>query len=198
MIDLSILVLTIESRAHYLRRLLDVLEPQLNDRVELKVLCDDGEESIGEKRNRAVAQAAGRWICFIDDDDWIVPDYVASIQRSLTTDPDCVGFNVQVNEDGRYDCMSYISCRNPGYTTERSGGVKRYIRTPNHLCPIRAEFVRATPFAEINFGEDTDYASRIKKLLKSEAYIDRTLYVYDHRSAPQRAGERTNKDRKKQ
>lgn len=197
MIDLTILVCTIDTRAHFLRRLLDALEPQLNDRVELKIACDNGEIPIGRKRNQLVGDAKGKWICFIDDDDWVPPYYVSSIQRALATDPDCVGFRCQRHVDGRFDAEAYITMRNPGYSTEMIGREKRYIRTPNHLCPIRAKFVRSTPFPEINYGEDTDYANRIKRLLKSEAYIDRTLYVYDYRSEPLRTGELTNKDRKR-
>lgn len=197
MIDLSILVCSIDTRKHYLRRLLDVLEPQLNDRVELKIACDDGDVPIGKKRNDLVKEARGRWICAVDDDDYVVPDYVKSIQCALDLDPDVVGFNTQVNIDGRFDCMAYITMRNPGYTTERVGRAKQHIRTPNHLCPIRSKFVKATRFPEINHGEDTEFAMRVRKLLTSEVYIDRTLYVYDYRTESHRVGEKTHAKLKK-
>jgi hypothetical protein len=73
----SILIPTIETRAHFLERLLSVLTPQVVDGVEILIEKDDGESKIGAKRNRLIGRATGDYVCGIDDDDLVTSDYVA-------------------------------------------------------------------------------------------------------------------------
>ena len=44
---------------------------------------------VSAARNRALDMARGRWICFLDSDDWLQPDYLESIQ-GLTGEADAV------------------------------------------------------------------------------------------------------------
>ena len=57
-----------------------------------------------------------------------------------------------------------------------------YERYPNHLNVIKREIAVQFKFPEINFGEDTDWATQINKsgLLKKETYIDQVLYYYNY------------------
>jgi len=49
------------------------------------------------------------------------------------------------------------------------------------MC-VKRELALQVPFKEINFGEDADYAKRLKPLLKSEHSIHKVLYHYDYNS----------------
>jgi len=75
---LSILILTIQARNKKLKRLEDILRPQLTEEVELIIKENlahaDGGPIIGANRNEALSDAIGDYVCFVDDDD-IVPDY---------------------------------------------------------------------------------------------------------------------------
>jgi hypothetical protein len=93
--------------------------------------------------------------------------------------------------DGRPDRPSIHSLRYVGWANGqewRHGHV--YERTPNHLNPTKAEIVRRVPYAGINFGEDRDYAERLRPMLKTEVFIDAPLYVYEFRT--QRGQEKTH------
>ena len=73
---LSILICSLASRADKLQRLMNVLQPQINDSVELLVKTDNGEMPIGKKRNLLLEEASGAYIAFVDDDDLVSEDYV--------------------------------------------------------------------------------------------------------------------------
>ena len=55
----------------------------------------------GEVRNDAIAVADTEWVAFVDDDDYLSPDYVRSFREELTTTPDaeCVIFRM-INQKG--------------------------------------------------------------------------------------------------
>lgn len=189
---LSICIVSLESRADYLKRLMLKLGPQVTDEVELLLLTDRAHESIGEKRQRLLVQAVGDYVVSVDDDDLVADDYVAAILAATATDPDCVTFNVARLIDGKrigYEIRSIVNDDN--YDT--FGEVMP--RRPNHLCPIRRELALQVGFKRMNRGEDWEYAKGIYPLLKSEVRINRELYTYLFRS--QRVGEFTNEMRVK-
>jgi len=43
-------------------------------------------------RNTGAAEAAGEWITFLDDDDEMLPDFLAAMRKALTAAPSSVGF----------------------------------------------------------------------------------------------------------
>lgn len=192
----SILICTIESRAAFLERLLARLTPQLVDGVEIVIGHDDGDVSIGAKRNVMIAEARGEYVAFVDDDDLVSEDYVSSILTAIECKPNTVGFVLQRYVDGRKDKASLHTLRYTGWANGnewRYGSV--YERTPNHLNPTRADIVRRFPYAGINFGEDRDYSLRIREALVSEVFIDKPLYIYEFRS--RRTNEVTHLSRQK-
>ena len=66
---LSILICTIQSRAEYLKELLDELNHQIQfSNVQVLWLGDNKSMSVGTKRNALLSIAEGEWVCFIDDD----------------------------------------------------------------------------------------------------------------------------------
>lgn len=87
-----------------IKELMSVLEPQLNDNVEVIIVDDGCNEKELEKfnatvihlpfnsggasvpRNVGLDNAKGDYIAFIDSDDMISPDYVKTILKHLKTD----------------------------------------------------------------------------------------------------------------
>lgn len=183
--ELSILICSLHSREASLTSLMRTLDSQARNEVEVLVETDGGERSIGEKRNTLLGRAQGRYVCFIDDDDRVAEDYVTSILAAISDSPDCVGFLVSVTENGNPRGRAIHSLRFERYgqrpieKRSRFGScLMEYERTPNHLNPVRRELALQVRFPKQNWREDTDYAERLRPLLKTEVFIDKVLYHY--------------------
>ncbi len=189
---LSILICSLNSRANLLARITGQLNPQiendnLQSEVEVLISSDDGQKSIGQKRNELVKQASGKWICFVDDDDYVCDSYVRLIMKALRDgDPDCVGLTGEIMWKGTWRKFIH-SLR---YTKYENLPGPVFVRPPNHLNPVKAEIVRRVKFPEINRGEDTRYAMTLCKagLIKTEKFIKEVLYFYEPSAKSDREG----------
>jgi len=182
---LSILVPSLNRRKHYLARLMSILDPQMTDQVEILTNIDDGEKSIGTKRNELLVQATGDYIAFVDDDDIVEPYYVEEILKAIETNPDVVGIHLLHVEDGVLRGLTYHSLEYTHWWDEVDQAqphLRNYYRNPNHLNPVKREFALAVGFPEINFGEDKNYSYSILKHLQTEVYIEKPIYHYLVRS----------------
>ena len=178
---LSILICTLETR----KTLFDVLLAELKKQskgyeVEILSDCDNGEQTIGEKRNKLLQKAKGDYVCFIDDDDWVDSEYITKIVEALESEPDCVKLIGVMNTNGLNTVRFEHSIVHGVYST--FGGV--YQRPPNHLNPIRREIAQKFDFPESDFGEDTDWALQIRDsgLLQREEPTYKVLYHYRFKS----------------
>lgn len=181
----SILIPSLNRRKKYLDRLMEILNPQLTDDVEVLINIDDGEKSIGTKRNELLDKATGDYIAFVDDDDVVEPYYVSEILKAIESYPDVIGIHLLHVEDGVLRGLTYHSLKYTHWWHERNQEnppLMNYYRNPNHLNPVRREYALATRFPEINFAEDKDYSYRMLKYLNTEVYIEKPIYHYLVRS----------------
>jgi len=182
--QLSILVLTVHTRFHtYYPRIMSELyeqwcnlEPALKSEVEIISLSDTKSMTVGEKRNRLVDMASGKYVAFVDDDDRLDPDYVKSLVIASYVDLDVITFRVSVsiNSGPVKVCVYSKDFRKDHNTTGE------YRRLPNHLMATRKTLVQQVRFQHTNFGEDSDYSRRLKPLLKTEFAIPKVLYHYEY------------------
>ena len=178
---LSICVCSIFSRSAYLAKLMSVLSPQFCGRMEFLLSTDNGQASIGEKRQRLLEQARGEFIVFIDDDDLVPADYVSKILTAILRNPstDAITYKAKCFCNGVYEADCYYSIKTQGNSgVKYLDGVKTYERFPYHVTPIRRELALQVGFQPKDFMEDTDFALRLKPLIKSEEFIDEFLYTY--------------------
>jgi hypothetical protein len=181
--DVSVLICSLEERKDSLTSLLKAIDNSKNRsslRVEVLTLVDDYEMSVGEKRQKLIKQAQGKYCCFIDDDDRIAPDYFQEIEKALqqTPDADCLSLVGLFSRNGKPIKKFYHTIEYTEYSEDKQG----FYRPPNHLNVILTRHARRVGFQYKNHGEDTDFAVRMArlKLLKKEGKIDKPLYFYNY------------------
>ncbi len=179
----SILIPTLIERRAAFERLVEKLARQIDDdglqgEVEILDYPDNGEHTLGSKRNELVRRARGEFVAFVDDDDDVSDNYVVSICRALRDDPtvDCLGITGIVYFRGAHPHRFVYSLRYEHYFSR--GGV--YYRPPYILNPIRREIAQQFAFEPVNFNEDIDWAMRLARAraLRRETMIDSSIYFY--------------------
>ena len=141
--------------------------------VEIITESDNGETSVGKKRNNVLDKANGEYVCFIDDDDIITDIYISETLRALESRPDVVEL---VGFLPKYD-LPFIHNLNCGGHFRKDG---TQFRTPNHLNTIKKEIAKQVRYPEISHGEDQDYSHRLWNtgLMKTESLIGKRMYIY--------------------
>ena len=176
--DLSILILTLPTRIDSYATLIKTLNQQviqnnLMSRVQILSLCDTKEISVGEKRNILLNKSCGKYVCFIDDDDLIAPDYIIKLMNAINSNADVITFCGEYIQNTIITPFSISIVHRGNYNHPNI-----FYRLPNHLCPVKREIALNCMFTDKNFGEDSDYAERINKHIKNEFHIQDKLYFY--------------------
>jgi len=171
---LSIHVAHLPERVEKLRALLYVLKPQAEAWGNIEILMNSaprGAITTGRKRNLMMAESKGDYSCAIDDDDMVSTQYITLILNAVKPRPDCVGIVGRVNDwTFRHSITVTNWCRDKHKHI--------YFRPPNHLNPIKTELCRQCPFPDITVGEDRAFSDTVKKLTKTEAFIEEPIYFY--------------------
>ena len=176
---LSILICTLTARASLLAELMAVLQPQcVGQPVEVLTDEDNGEISIGTKRQHLLMRAQGEFVAYVDDDDLVSPTYVRDILEALARTP------------GATNCSLIGHLVQPGQQTlefkhstlyiEWATINGLYVRPPNHLNAVRRDLALQAGFTDVSWGEDKDYSMRLVNLqcLTVEAEVSNVLYIY--------------------
>ncbi|GMA26182.1 hypothetical protein GCM10025864_39410 [Luteimicrobium album] len=146
------------------------------ERVEILMLTDTKTMTIGAKRNRMVAMARGEYVAFVDDDDRLESDYLASLLAGIdASGADVVTFKLSVSLDGAAPKV----CRYSRTFAAEKDTASEYQRWPNHIMCVKRSIALRTPFQPQRYGEDTRYAEDLLPLLHTEHAIDKVLYHYD-------------------
>lgn len=173
---LSLLIPTMpHRRAMFDRLMFEVRSQVMKAGVDIEILADNGDGSIGVKRQRMIEKAQGDYVAFIDDDDEIMPEYVESILKALETTPDVVGFTGVITTNGRNRQRFRIS-KHYEYITK--GNV--HYRYNNHLCPVKRELALQVGYKDMTNQEDYDYATRLRPFIQTEFFIEKLLYHYKY------------------
>lgn len=161
-----------------MNRLLQVLLPQVDENIVEVLFNSDRGITIGEKRNRMMAQATGKYVAFIDDDDLVSNDYITRLMPGLDADVDCCGLTGLYKPDNGRE---QIFIHSIAYTEffERD---KVLYRCPNHLNAVKREHALKCPFPHWDRSEDSHFAFMLRDsgLLKTEHMIDKTIYIYEY------------------
>lgn len=179
---LSILICTLPERSESLARLMAMLDQQSEGKA-VEILTDAAPKhaaSVGAKRQSLLERATGKYVCYIDDDDTVAPDYIDTLIEAASHDPDCIGFKLMCYFKGG-PVTAVHSIR---YTWAENVDGYRYVRSPHHLTPVKREIALTVGFKDKRSGEDHDYSRGLVGKLNSEVFIDRHLYNYLYTEQP--------------
>lgn len=176
----SILIATIGQREERFLKLLDVLTPQIkryDGEIEVLAYWNNGEHPLWKIREELVLEAKGQYISFIDDDD-LVPDYYCDeVMTALESKPDYIGWRMQVWHNGDKLKPTFHSLRYDRWSEDENG----FYRNVSHLNPIKRNAALKETFeVERGIAEDQPWVKRVAPHLKTEVYIDREMYWYNH------------------
>lgn len=178
-LKLSILIPSVVDRPQLLKRLLERLEPQLNDQVEVVVFWNNYERQLGQLRQELLEDAKGEYICFIDDDDLVSEDYVSSILPKLDG-VDYIGFMVDFYSNGALvgkPVIHSLSCS--GWYDDATGFYRRVV----HTNPVKKDLALLyANYADSDYKnsqpEDVMYARNMDRHVRTENFIPKPLHIY--------------------
>jgi glycosyltransferase involved in cell wall biosynthesis len=187
MIELSILICSTHTRWRTFGRAIqeqvweqyDALPADDQRRVEILMLTDNKQMTVGDKRNTLVGAAQGRYVAFVDDDDRIEADYLAALLAATGSGADVITFWAAVTINGGPVKLCHYGLE---FDRDRNTAL-RYERLPNHICAVLREVALRLRFPSTSYGEDAVYARALKAFLLSEQHIPRVLYHYDYSDA---------------
>jgi glycosyltransferase involved in cell wall biosynthesis len=179
--DFSILIPTLNSRRSLFQQVYSEIKRQISEitmaRIEVLYESDNGELTLGAKRNLLVSRAQGKYHCFIDDDDVVSPTFLKSFLPMLEDDYDCSSYVGAYYKKGEFKKLFYHSLD----IREWSETDDCYLRCPSPLNMIRTDIVRQVQYKDIRNTEDYEFSMRLldSGLLKKEYKIPYTaIYHY--------------------
>jgi glycosyltransferase involved in cell wall biosynthesis len=172
---LSILIRSLESRRDKLTNLLNHLYLQATDEVEILFEVDNKEITSGAKANKLLSRATGKYVVFIDDDDWVADYYISEMLKACDSDADCFAINGFYSINGGSEIKWRLSKDNQDRDVYENGELI-YLRHTNHITAVKREIALVHGFPDISNAEDKWYSERLK--LETEYKIDIPMYWY--------------------
>lgn len=187
-LQLSIVMITIPERASVFNKLhrklshqiryCHEIHPTLGDVEIVKVVTPrvkDGGPSIGAKRQMGLDDSKGAYVCWLDDDDDVSPDYVEVLLRLAYQNKDVLTFS-NLSRFNDFWCVVRMSL-----STVKDEQVKPGIvnRRPYHVCGWRRELAKRVSFEDLNKDEDTGYISKLIPYCTTEAHSENIIHEYN-------------------
>lgn len=153
------------------------IERFMGEKVEIIVVEDNKQITTGEKRNLLLSLAKGRYISFVDCDDWVSQNYVDLILKAITSNVDTIGISGWITTNGADEIGWELSKDFEDRTISRNNHTF-YERRTNHLSPVKKELALMAKFPNKSNAEDRDYSAALNKFLKTEVKIPDLIYHY--------------------
>lgn len=163
--------------------------------IEILMLCDNRKRTIGAKREALKNISNGKYIMFVDDDDFLisVSEIYEAIQGQYDdiVDSDVISFKAECrNSDG----STYIVDMALGNEVEHNTEDGRYIdckRPPFHMCAWHERFKQYS-FADVNYSEDWEFVRQCNENAQIETHLDKVLFRYNFDSTVSEASTESN------
>lgn len=186
---LNILIPSIPERSKRLNLLVAKLQEQIDycnkyhkDLGDVHLIVDnskrflDGGLSIGEKRDSLLNRSFSDYICFLDDDDNVAPNYVETLLRLCNEGKDVCTFKSLFMCDGYWTIID-MGLNNNNQQATPDSEVKRNVW---HVCPIKRDIAINHSFSALNHNEDWTWMENVLKDIKTEAKSNKIIHNYNH------------------
>lgn len=182
----SLCIPHLASRKAKLSLLLDHLLPQVEavcPQVEVLAMYNNGERGLGPVKQDLLLASAGEYFSFVDDDDWVEPDYVDVILGAMSSEADYISFDHRYYVNGvQYPKPVRTGLELGGWASSQEDSERDFLgRDVTQINPVRMEIAKQADFTAPSEGlEDWSYVKVVRPLLHTQARIDRILYHYRH------------------
>ena len=158
----SVLIPSIPGRESSLQQLIESLHEKRSRlapdmKMEICIEFDNREASIGEKRQKLLNRAAGKYLSFIDDDDDITDEYITDLWECIRGSYHVMRLNGIFNVYRFYHSIS-VKIDDTMATWDDPPVFRR---PPNHLNPMLSDIAKLIPFTGVSYGEDYDWALKL-------------------------------------
>ena len=187
---LSILTASIPERSGQRAILTEQLAQQIGDLpVEHLSFIDNRKRSIGGKRDALLRIARGTFVAYVDDDDTVSPDYVASLVDAIkiaitptaspTDQVDVITFEQFARvDDAQAKIVFRLRQQNQPFVPDTE-----VQRAAWHVCAWRRSVAILSHFPESNYGEDWAFAEPLNRIARASIHLDKVLHYYRFNSA---------------
>jgi glycosyltransferase involved in cell wall biosynthesis len=148
----------------------------------------DGGLSIGKKREELVKRASGKYLCFLDDDEGIAPNYLQVLIELCKKGKDVCTF-MNISKLDNFWMIVNMSLHHKENEQGTNGIIKRL---PWHICPVKSLYAKVVAFDDINYGEDWKWFEKVLSHCRTEAHSEAVIHQYNHSSKKSEADKITN------
>lgn len=174
---LSILIPSIPSRWDKARKLFDHVQSMIGDKdIEVLLLMDNKQRTIGEKREALKNASNGKYFMFVDDDDSLYS--VDEIYEATGNDVDVITFKSKCrNSDG----STYIVTAGLKNEVEHNTQDGRYLdcKRPPFTQSAWASRFKQFSFPASNYSEDWEWVKQCLPTAFLSTHIDEVLHGYN-------------------
>ena len=141
----------------------------------------------GQEQRRDIAR--GTFVAYVDDDDTVSPDYVASLvavikiattsTASPTDQVDVITFEQFARVDDAHAKIVFgLRQQNQPFVPDTE-----VQRAAWHVCAWRRSVAILSHFPESNYGEDWAFAEPLNRIARASIHLDKVLHYYRFNSA---------------
>ena len=157
------------------------------------MLINQSNQGVSKARNEGIKKAKGKYILFVDGDDYIEPNAVElSLQRIKEYNVDVIKFNVNIyDKDGNVEHENYEGYLGTIFTGKKLDYlISKFLDSESNLHTFAPTLLikkqKMVEFDEsLYFMEDTFFYVKLLKKVDSLCFINEKLYtyVYNEKSA---------------
>jgi glycosyltransferase involved in cell wall biosynthesis len=161
----------------------------LDEKVEILALLDNKKCSIAAKRNNLLQHAQGDYLAFLDDDDDISADYIASLIDASKSGADVITFEQFCRIEGKPLKVSFgLGNPHEPLVCDTNGNYKDILRPPYHVCGWKSAIAKQEQFRHVisesgQSCEDIDWCLRLYIKCATSYHIPTIIHYYTFSSA---------------
>lgn len=176
--QLTILIPSIPERFEKVIKLYNSLIEMKEDReIEIIILTDNKQMSIGMKQNYLKFMVGGKYFMFLHDDDNLLS--LKEVYDATFLNVDVIDFKAICYNNDR---STYTVTQRLGNEVEHNTVDGRYVdcnRPPFPNCAWRSDKFRDIMFPDISYSEDWEWVKQCLDIAKTEHFIDKEIFSYN-------------------